>query len=569
MGGALATIAYAQSAYWSPGGIRHVLLISIDGMHAVDYLNCSRGVEGVNDGEPYCPNLASLGQNGVNYLDTRTSKPSDSFPGIMALVSGGSPRTVGAFYDVAYDRSLDPPAMTTGNGLAAGPCEASKPPTGTTTEYEEGIDRDQTKLNGGAPGAGLTDGGIASIQPLRLIRDPAKGCQPVWPWQFVRTNTIFGVIHAAGGYTAWSDKHPAYSVVAGQGGPSTVDDYYSPEVNSTVIALPGVTTPLGMSCASIPDPTQTGAWTDSFANIQCYDTVKVNAVLNWIRGKTHDGKPARVPNIFGMNFQSVSVGEKLVEKSTGQTGGYTDAMATPSAPLLQEIKMTDTAIGEMMSELQSNGLYESTLVIVTAKHGQSPIDPHGYHPVPGPANVGNDPASILAAQTNVTFLPYSESPANPTGIGPTEDDVALLWLTSPSLTTDAVNILEANRTTAGIGEIYAGPTLEQMFNAPGLPPNGDPRSPDIVITPDIGVTYTTSSKKSEEHGGFSHDDINVMLLVSNPRLTARTVTSAVQNAQVAPTILKALNLNPAQLDAVRLEGTPPLPDIPYADLKFY
>jgi hypothetical protein len=40
---------------------------------------------------------------------------------------------------------------------------------------------------------------------------------PVYPWNFVRTNTIFGVIHAAGGYTAWSDKHPAYSAVSGPG----------------------------------------------------------------------------------------------------------------------------------------------------------------------------------------------------------------------------------------------------------------------------------------------------------------------------------------------------------------
>ena len=95
--------------------IRHVLLISIDGMHAVDFLNCSKGING---GEPYCPNLAKLALTGVNYLDTSTSKPSDSFPGLMALVTGGSPRTYGAFYDVAYDRSLDPPALTTGNGVS-------------------------------------------------------------------------------------------------------------------------------------------------------------------------------------------------------------------------------------------------------------------------------------------------------------------------------------------------------------------------------------------------------------------------------------------------------------------
>src|SRR6202008_3911586 len=93
-------------------------------------------------------------------------------------------------------------------------------------------------LNGGAP-AGV-DGGIASIDPKKLERDPAKGCAPVYPWEFVRTNTIFGVIHDAGGYTAWSDKHPAYSSVAGRGGQLNLNDYYSPEINSNVVTLPGV-----------------------------------------------------------------------------------------------------------------------------------------------------------------------------------------------------------------------------------------------------------------------------------------------------------------------------------------
>ena len=76
--------------------IQHVLLISIDGMHALDFINCSNGISGVNGGAPYCPRLAKLAQTGVNYLDTSTSKPSDSFPGLMALVTGGSPRSVGA-----------------------------------------------------------------------------------------------------------------------------------------------------------------------------------------------------------------------------------------------------------------------------------------------------------------------------------------------------------------------------------------------------------------------------------------------------------------------------------------
>ena len=194
---ALVCVAHAEdNDDWNHSNIRHVLLISIDGMHAVDYLNCSLGIAGVNNGDPYCPNLASLAKTGVNYVAASTSKPSDSFPGLMSIVTGASPRTMGIYYDVAYDRSLDPPAVTTGNGVAGGTCTSGAAPTGTTTEYEEGIDLDKTKLNGGAPGASLTDGGYASIDPARLPRDPAAGCAPVFPWNFVRVNTIFGVCHA-------------------------------------------------------------------------------------------------------------------------------------------------------------------------------------------------------------------------------------------------------------------------------------------------------------------------------------------------------------------------------------
>src|SRR5438105_760921 len=130
---------------YGKGGFQHVLLISIDGMHAVDFINCAQGVSSANGGKPYCPNLAALAESGVDYLEASASKPSDSFPGLMALVSGGSPRTVCAFYDVAYDRSLDPPAKTTGNGVAGAPglCTSGAAPMGTRTEYEEGIDINQ------------------------------------------------------------------------------------------------------------------------------------------------------------------------------------------------------------------------------------------------------------------------------------------------------------------------------------------------------------------------------------------------------------------------------------------
>ncbi len=533
--------------------IKHVLLISIDGMHAVDFTNCVHGVAGVNNGEPYCPNLAKLNRTGVSYVNASTSKTSDSFPGLMSIVTGATPRTMGVYYDVAYDRSLDGPATATWYGNGPGPCTPGKAPTGFTTEYEEAIDLDYTKLNGGAPGASLTDGTEASLDTTRMDRDPARGCAPVLPTDFVRTNSIFGLIHAAGGYVAWSDKHPSYSSVAGHGG--KLDDFYGPEINSLVVALPGVTTPDGVNCSSIPDTAaDLTAWTNSFTNIKCYDTLKVNAVLNWINGKKHLGGPAsKTPTIFGMNFQAVSVGQKYIEN--GLKGGYTDAAGTPTSTLAGEIKFADDSIGEMVRNLKNRGLLDSTLIIITAKHGQSPIDPNQWNAVPGKTHNGLSPATLISNELHAA-MPPSEDP-NGTGVGATEDDVSLLWLTNPSYTDAAVSLLEANRTTWGGGQIYYGATLALNYNDP----TKDPRTPDIIVTPTPGVTYTGSNTKQEEHGGFAHDDTNVMLLISHPSYTHRTVYSEVGTLQVAPSVLKVLGLDPGLLDGVRLEGTGVLPDV--------
>ncbi|MGB8537972.1 MAG: alkaline phosphatase family protein [Acidobacteriaceae bacterium] len=549
-----AASAVAQDSL-GQGPIKRVLLVSVDGMHSVDLENCAKGISTVNNGDPYCPALAALTKTGVNYVSASTSKPSDSFPGLTAIVTGGSPALTGVYYDVAYARNLDAPAKTTGNGLAGGPCTPYAAPTGTTTEYEEGIDIDQTKLNGGAPGASLTDGGLNSIDSKRLVRDPNNGCNPVFPWAFVRANSIFSVIHKAGGYAAWTDKHPAYASVSSGLGPVALDDFYAPEINSNVVALPGVKTPTGISCSTVPDPgSDVTAWTNSFQNIQCYDQLKVNAILNEIDGKDHLGqKKTAVPTIFGMNFQAVSVGQKLIEASNNTTGGYLDAAGTPTAALLGEIKFVDDSIGAWVSELKSQGLYDSTMIVITAKHGQSPIDPSRY--VSQLINA-TSPATLLS---NAGYIPPSESTTNPTGIGPTEDDVSLLWLKSSTDTDASVKILEDNASATGIalGQIYYGPTLALNFNDPTV----DPRTPDIIVTPNIGITYSGSKSKLSEHGGFSHDDTNVILLLSNPSFRAKTVQTVVGTAQVAPTILKALDINPSELYAVRVEGTGVLPGV--------
>jgi Type I phosphodiesterase / nucleotide pyrophosphatase len=539
------------------GSIQRVLLISVDGMHAVDFLNCANGITTANNGQSFCPNIAALATTGINYTAASTSKPSDSFPGLTAIITGGSPAYTGVYYDVAYSRNYSAPAHTTGNGVAAGPCTPYGVATGTTTEYEEGIDIDQTKVNGGAPGASLTDGGINSISPYKLVRDPSQGCASVWPWQFVRANSIFSVIHAAGGYAAWSDKHPAYSSVASGLGPSALDDFYAPEINSTVIGLPGVTTQTGISCTNIVDNTaDLTAWTNSFQNIQCYDALKVNAILNEIDGYNHlHTKKTQVPTVFGMNFQAVSVGQKLVEKTNGVTGGYLDAAGTPSPALLNDFQFVDASIGAFVNELKAQGLLQSTLIVITAKHGQSPIDPNRYV---SQLISGTSPATLLS---NAGYLPPSES-TNGSGIGPTEDDVSLLWLNSAANTDAAVALIEANASTTtgvGLGQIFYGPSLTLNYNNP----TNDPRTPDIIVTPNVGVTYSGSTKKLEEHGGFSHDDTNVVLLLSNPSFKAQTVSAAVGTVQVAPTILSALGISPSALDAVQVEGTPVLPALQF------
>jgi len=563
----LASVSLTSAvSYANPPQIDRVLLISVDGMHAVDLANCASGLRVVNGGKPYCPNLAALWATGVNYVATSTSKPSDSFPGLMTLVTGASPRTMGIYYDHAYDRSLNPPMQTTGNGNPGGSCTPGATPLGTQAEYEEGINFDKTKLNGGAPSG---DGGVNSINPAFLSRN--ENCHPVYPWNYIRTNTIYGVIHKAGGYTAWSDKHPSYSSVGGPDGglsiDTNVDDYYGPEINSNSQDYSSSDIKVA-GCNPLPDQKAVMAaddYTGSFLNIKCYDALKVQAIINEIDGKKHNGTGRKpVPTIFGMNFQAVSVGQKLIyahgpvpdPDHYSRAGGYLNSTGTPSLSLFQEIVFVDESIGRMVAELRKHQLDGSTLFIVTAKHGQSPIDSSRYIP-----DGSNDPATILSS-----FLPSSESG----GVGPTEDDVSLLWLADSSQTAAAVAKLESVSPAlpladniAGIGEIFSGRALSILYNRPGLPPNGDPRSPDIIVAPNVGVTYSNSTKKLAEHGGFSHDDTNVILLVSNPNLHNATISSPVETAQVAPTILAALGLNPYSLQAVVEEGTQVLPRLPF------
>src|SRR4029077_7875684 len=169
-----------------------------------------------------------------------------------------------------------------------------------------------------------------------------------------------------------------------------------------------------------------------------------------------------------------------------------------------------------VSELRKQGLYDSTLIVITAKHGQSPVDSARYTRITAGGPVTTSPSRLIDA-----CLPDSESNAG-NQTGPPEDDLSLLGLKPTCTTAAEVAVLEtqspAANNIAGIGQIFFGAGIRQMFNAPGLPPQGDPRTPDIIVTPNVGVTYSKSTAKQAEHGGFAHDDVSVMLLVSNPHL---------------------------------------------------
>ena len=268
----------------------------------------------------------------------------------------------------------------------------------------------------------------------------------------------------------------------------------------------------------------------------------VQAVLNQIDGLTHDGsKHVGIPGLFGTNFQSVSVGEKLkVDPVTGALGGYADVVGTPNPGLALELDFIDQSLGKFVAKLKKVGAYDSTLIIVGAKHGQSPIDLSKNH------NIGG-------SQPTNTLNPPNGTPLEAFDIS---DDGSLIWLLDPSLAPTAVALLSqpSVQDALGIQEIFAENSLKNKFNDPAV----DPRTPDIILKVNTGVIFTGGTKIAE-HGGFNEDDVHVALLVSNPSLEGRVIKSATTNQQVAATIVKVLGADPNELEAVRAEEIHVLP----------
>jgi len=497
---------------------RHVLLISVDGLHALDV---ARYVET----HPKSA-LAELSHTGVTYTNARTPRNSDSFPGLLALVTGGSPVTSGLFYDVSYDRSIFDPTNTT-----------CTPPAGNMMVFDESIDVYNSQ-----------NVSQNRIDPTKLPNhiDAHGNCSRLWPHAALRTNTIFEVVKDNGGHTAWADKHPAYDLVNGPSGHG-VDDLYTPEITN----VNGLDNTHSVVCTVMNDG------------------LKVSGIINEIHGLTHDGKPAEgVPDVFGMNFQGVSVGQKLSADNfdascladtgslVGTPGGYLDGAGTPTAVLAYALDKTDSALASMIQALKDEHIYESTLFILTAKHGQSPINPVKVNKV---GHFADLVGGLPDGGTNAAAKAIVSANACATGACGfvNDDDIALIWLADQSLDKQAVDYLNTNANALAIEEVMGGIDLKLKFGDPLK----DSRTPDILVQPVYGTIYTHSTAKNAEHGGFSFGDTNVGLIVSNPRLQPGVVKSPVETSQVAPTILQALGLDPSDLKAVRVENTTVLPGL--------
>jgi len=496
----------------------HVLLISVDGLHALDVANFVDSHQGSA--------LAQLSLHGITYSNARTPANSDSFPGLLALVTGGSPITHGLFYDVSYDRTVFDPTNTACSG-----------PPGNNMVFDESIDL----YNAANVSQNVID---PSKLPRRL--DSRGRCVPMFPHDAIRTNTIFEVVKGAGGVTAWADKHPAYDLVNGPSGKG-VDDLYTPEITN----VGGLDNTVSVVCTAENDEK------------------KVRAILNEIHGLRHDGtRGLGIPTVFGMNFQAVSVGQKLAKDNSdgsctddtgslnGQPGGYKDGAGTPTDVLAYALQKTDAALGDMIQALKSQGIYESTLFIVTAKHGQSPINPVKVNK---PGHFADLVAGLKDSTTNPGGIAIGVAAACSTGSCGfvQDDDIALIWLKDQSQTPEAAAYLNENAGALFIDEVLSGDELKLKFNDATT----DSRTPDILVQPVYGTIYTTSGKKNAEHGGFSFGDTNVGLIVSNPDIHARVVKTPVTTSQVAPTILELLGIDPNALKSVRVELTPVLPGL--------
>ena len=548
--GAIGGTAAVVSAHPDHGGhhrqpqIQHVLLISVDGLHQSDlkwFVANHPGSE-----------LAKLTAGGLEFSNAHTVVPSDSDPGGTALMTGGDPRATGVYYDVEYNHSTYEAGTTSCHGQ----------PTGGDVIYDSPDDKDDTQLDAGQgiPGLDQNPGLIMQmtgtpqtlLNPATFPVDPTT-CQPIYPHSYLKVNTMFEVSHDAGLRTAWSDKHPVYESFNGPSGQG-IDDFFAPEIDSNAIEPDGTPYPGNIS------------WTGDNAATRQYDGYKVQAILNEIGGFDHSGThKVGTPAIFGMNFQTVSTAEKLLSSEAvigGPVllGGYSSP-GVPGPLLSSALDYVNEQLQKLDDAIQSNPTTRNTTAtIITAKHGQSPLDSNQIKRIKdGP---------IIDA-INAAWTAVHPGSANLIVAG-TDDD---LWQSYLSVKTqqaadfvkdylwnhDAPAVTYSGATVSvphsGLRQIFAGKGAARYFGVP----ISDPRHPDVFGVAQVGTIYTGGTKIAE-HGGSNPGDQDVPILVYAPgAVRSGSSERYVETTQVAPTILRLLGLDPDALKAVRIEDTQTLP----------
>jgi hypothetical protein len=557
--------------------IQHVLLISVDGMHQSDL---SWYVANHPNSE-----LARLATGGAEYTNAQTPDPSDSDPAGTGLMTGADPKLLNIYYDDEYSHNVFPAGTTSCSGPVPGGNVIYDSPDDNLPAVQDLLNNQSGNTfpsfdEGGSIYPGGEDTNPASI--MNLSPQPQSGlnpatypvdattCQPIQPWDFLGVNTIFQVIHSAGMRTAWSDKHAIYTSYNGPGSNGTsIDDFFGPEIDSQAVEPNGVPYPVD------------GAWTADNAATKQYDSYKVQAVINWINGREHSGEGRKVgaPAIYGMNFQTVSTAEKLkgspavligpdkqgnYTEGPSLSGGYVTAggQQVPGPLLSSALDYVNGALQQMADTIQADGEANSTAIILTAKHGQSPLNNNQLQRIDdGPIISGVNAAWAKAHSSNQTLV-----------VQEADDDGLLWWLSDRSQkaadfvksylwshTAPAVNYAGQTITVAhsGLAQIFAGDQSAQFFGVS----TSDPHHPDVFGTAQIGTIYTTGSKIAE-HGGDNAGDRDVPLVVYAPGVVQPSQSSnGVETTQVAPTILQLLGLSPNSLQSVQQEGTQVLPGI--------
>ncbi|MDZ7964035.1 MAG: hypothetical protein RM368_03520 [Nostoc sp. DedSLP03] len=191
-------------------------------------------------------------------------------------------------------------------------------------------------------------------------------------------------------------------------------------------------------------------------------------------------------------------------------------------------------------------MFDSTLVVLTAKHGQSPRQ---------------GTATLISENTFTDVLEKAGITVNHA----TQDDIGLFWLADQSQADTATTLLK-NLKNPAINEILSGNALQQAGFGNPL---SDDRTPDFIIKLNPGYVISDSTKRAE-HGGFSDDDTHVGLIAASGILASglkgTIQTQSVKTTQIAVTALDALGLNPNLLQGAVKEDTKKLPGLEISDI---